>query len=164
MFNLDEISEIIRLEPEFFIRGDNLKESERSIIETKDTWIVSLVNSLEKNDLKNIGNSFIYLDMDHYKHKQKDEWFSKEAYLLGLNLGRPPTSLEIINDAEKNNNMERYRLCYTLEYPHKTAFNMMNYNRHRDEVDFFLANASVLQRIQYPYFELICCNTLLIIK
>jgi len=164
MVNLDEIADKIKFNPEFFMRGDNLKESEKNVIDKRDTWVVSLVNSLGKNDLKNIGGSFIPLEMNHYKHIQKDEWFCKEKYLLGLNLGRTPNSIEVINDAEENSNMERYRLCYTLEYPHKIAFNMVAYNKYRNDTDFFLANASILHRVRYPYFELICCNTLLITK
>ena len=164
MVNLDEISDKIRFDPGFFMRGDNLKESERNVIDPRDTWVVSLVNSLGKNDLKNIGDSFIPLDMTHYKQIQKDEWFFKERYFLGLSLGRTPSSMDIINDAEENSNMERYRLCYILEYPHKIAFNMIKYNQHRNDVDFFIANASILHRVRYPYFELIWCNTLLITK
>jgi hypothetical protein len=160
--SFEDVLEKIESYPEGIIQGEGLTKEERGVLDPRDTWVVSYVNELPFKDLVRIGNCFRAIDMKHYMRLQKG-WFETEKFLLGGRINRNPEDLELLNDAQEHRNMERYRLCYVLEYPHKVAFNMHYYSNleNRYDADVFLAEASRIHRIPFPYFELIWCNTLL---
>lgn len=158
---IQDIAEWAMNDPLYFRNGGNLKEEEKAIIDIRDFWLVSLVSLIYREDRKKIGEAFNAIDFAKYMDEQKQKWFKQEAELLEKALERKPTSLEIIADAEKHDNMGRYRLCYILKHPRKVKFEKEGYSRYREEADLFLAAAELIHEDNYPYFEKIWCNTLL---
>lgn len=160
--SLDEVLEKAESNPDRIINGHDLTKEERSVIDPRDTWVVAYVHELPFRELVKIGHCFKAMDMKHYMGLQKT-WFEKEMVLIGGRIKREPNQIELIEDAQHHKNMERYRLCYVLEFPHKVAFHMSHYSKaeNRYDTDVFLAEATKLHRIPFPYFEIIWCNTLL---
>jgi len=144
--------------------GENLTPEKKEIAEKQDWWMIALIDSLGDPRLEGIGNSFRNLSLKHYLEVQVGTWFKREKELLQLRLGRPPTNLELIDDAEKNRNMQRYKLCYALKHPKKVIFDKPHYFKQREETDLFLADAELLHPYRYPYFEIIWHNTEMLLR
>jgi hypothetical protein len=157
--SLDGVFEKYFNDRQYYLYGKNLNESERKILNPRDIWIVSLVQELPFKDLVNIGSCFNFLSFKHYMELQFS-WFDQEKYLLATRLDRIPDDLEIIQDSEENKNMERYRLCYVLGYPHKVFFNMKKYPEHRFDVDAFLGISSMNHSIPLNHYVIIKDNTI----
>jgi hypothetical protein len=161
--DIQDILNSVLLRPESCFNGDGLAPEVHSVIDPRDRWFVEIIGHLEYPDLVTIGNSFKPLDMGHYFKEQK-KWFECERDLIAKRPernGARPTDLELIKDSEKYRNMERFRLAYVVQYPHKVALNMTFYARSRYETDLFIAIISKIHRIPFPYFELIASNTFL---
>lgn len=160
--SLDEFFERAEKNPDSIKNGHNLTANERGVIDPEDTWVVAYIQELPLEEMVRMGHCFRAMDMKHYMGLQK-KWLEKEIILIGGRIHRRPDDIELIEDAQNFKNMERYRLCYVLEFPHKVAFHMHYYSRaeNRYDADVFLAEATKLHRIPFPYFELIWCNTLL---
>jgi hypothetical protein len=147
----------------FFREGRNLSADDRRIIRSEDIWIVSYVNGIPHNWKTAIGDAFQESDKSHFMGLQRREWFGKEIELLTQELKREPTDLEIIADAEKHQNMVRFRLCYFLRFPKKMLFNPDNYRLPsvKDSIDYFLGFAEKIDPSErpYSYFDIICQKT-----
>jgi len=161
-FSLDHEIDLALSNPGFYTGGGDLSPEERSVIKPGDVWEIALINRLSLDDKIRIGNCFIPLDLKHYTDLQVQEWFGTEFWLLGTQVGHKPDELAVILDANRHQNMERFRLCYALNFPHKTQFFTNAYSRYRDCADAFLALAERLHPERYPYFEVIGGNILLV--
>jgi len=140
-------------------RGDNLTLEQKRVIDSSDTWAVSLIEDLDKRELVvPVGDAFFYMDLGHSNEVQQ-KWFQKEKELLEWTLGRPPTTKELLADAFLHHNPERFRLAYTLNFPYKMCFNKPKYYANRSDVDVFLAEAEIVHPSRYPYFMQIWYNT-----
>lgn len=153
---------------DFFKNGHNLSSEDKRVINPSDTWAISLIKGILDNGglemLVNIGNSFFHLNFEHYMEVQNKVWFKKEIELLKQQYDQEPNSNQIIKDAERHLNMERYKLSYVLNFPYKVSFRMENYVTHKSEVDLFLADAELLHPYRYPYFTIIWANSILFKK
>ena len=158
--SLDDESNLVLSDVDFFREGRGLSVGEKSVINPRDNWAVTLVNRMNLADQTRIGNCFFSMDIGHYNNTQLG-WFGKEFYLVGTRMGCSPQEPEVFQDANKHHNLERYRLLYVLNFPHKTKLNTDNYSRERNDADLFLAMAQTAHPFCYSYFEKIWCNSLL---
>jgi hypothetical protein len=162
---IEEFFDFVLENPVFFREGINLDESQRELVRKQDTWIVSYVNKIPSKWKKWIGKCFLNPNLADYNGVQSKVWFKTEKDLFQTREGRAPTPLELIADAEKHENMTRFKLCYTLLYPWNATLLLDEYNSPvlREKVDLFLALASRIDPSDrpYPYFDIICKNSLL---
>jgi len=158
---LDGMLANIKTKPDFYRQGQNLTEDEKRVTAAQDIWEVSFVNSLEQDVADALEHAFVKTDRKHYMQFQLKEWFEKQEYLLAQKLGRPPTSQEKREDAEKNRNYQRYSLCYILNFPAFIIFNQNNFRMHEQRIRCFLDGATELHPERYPYFDAIKQNTIL---
>ncbi|OGV76151.1 MAG: hypothetical protein A3K19_16045 [Lentisphaerae bacterium RIFOXYB12_FULL_65_16] len=160
--DLDWIMLTVLEHPEYFWEGRNLTEDAKSFIaDPDDVWQIALIDEMQHGEQEKVGDCFISIMLGHYSRFQLDVWLKKETELLTARLGREPTFDELYEDARKNENFERFRLCYVLHLPQKVAFQFEAYNMYRTFGDTFLACAEILHPYNYPYFEKIWCNSLL---
>ena len=155
---LDELVDEMREHPDFFRTGANLSADKKSVINPEDIWEIAFIATIPDRKMLEIGSCFLYKSLKHYNDSQ-DVWLEKEKSFLREQLGRAPTSDELLDDAKKNQNFERYRLCYVLNFPKMMVLNMGNYRRYESSLCWFLAEAQNLHPKRYPYFEEICANS-----
>lgn len=156
---LDKIIDTICNNPDFYRNGYNLDSEDKAVISPADVWEVSFIREIPLEVVKFIDTCFFRADGKDYMSFQIKEWMGKQKYLLGTKLGRNPTSKELIADAEKHHNFDRYPLCYVLNFPQRAKFDMSNYKNHQELVCWFLAGAEKLHPQNYPYFDVIRRNS-----
>ncbi len=159
--NLDSTLARVQLQPDFFVKGGNLTADQRAVIRPQDTWEISLINNLDEADRRAIDPCLRPLDPAHYTWLQVNEWFGTQKFLLGKKMGRAVEEEVLLQDAHQHDNLVRYRLCYTLNFPFKVALYTPPYVLVRDAVDAFLAMAEMLHPFRYPYFTVLWTNGLL---
>jgi|GEM_PF-2632798 len=159
--DLDDTIAIAQRDPQFFVNGQNLTDAQRAVIKPQDTWEIALIDSLHLADQEAIGRCFAPLDLRHYNDVQVQEWFGTQKFLIARRTGGPVDETALIQDAEVHQNLVRYRLCYTLNFPFKIALNTIPYVRCRSAVDAFLATAELLHPFRYPYYTTLWTNGLL---
>jgi hypothetical protein len=162
--SINEFFDFALENPNFFREGKNLDPAEMAIIRDGYIWAVSYIKKIPKNWKEALGNAFYIPNLKDYNKQQKDEWFQTEEDLLTKRNGKQPTSLEIIADAEEHENMTRFKLIYALKKPLNVtlAYNWYNLSVIRENVDLFLACATIIDPSDrpYPYFDIICKNSL----
>lgn len=154
---LDAIVNEVLSDPDVFREGRRLTPEEKNVIKPDDFWEVSFVDAIPEQTFKIIDNVFLVhpRHFRDYVRYQKEEWCAKQKYLLGMKLGREPTNLEMIEDAEKHKNYERFKLCYLLEHPEQVQINPRLYNKYGHVVGLFLAGAGKLDPKGRDFFGII---------
>lgn len=96
-----------------------LTEEEKSILAcASDEIYLEIIKGLEEDgSLKNF-DCYIPCDLKHYDSLQ-EYWLGREKDFMSEKMERSPSDLELIQDAEKNHNFERFRVWYVLSFPEK---------------------------------------------
>lgn len=95
-----------------------LSQQEKSfILEKGDKTLLEIIKGMSLIELKNFD---IYkpIDFKHY-HSIQINWINTERYLISHRDGfyKEISEEELIQDMEKNNNPQRFRVFYVLKYP-----------------------------------------------